>query len=469
MCAYAILIAADEGLTVSAGEQSAWLFTTLCKLYPDAVCDRSDAPATDFATERTLGLRLARGAQMDGAPAAAAEYARRLSRAARYDFGTLTDQSVRALYGNTVFLSASRIDRFATCRFHFFLRDGLKAKERRAASFDAPIYGTLVHSVLERAVQQVMAEGGFRQVSRERMRELVSAHLDACLRDMVDPTLLSSGRFSYLMGRNYDEILRVSDVLYDELHDSRFEPTDFELTFGSGGELPPVQTASGDGVVSGAVDRVDVAEIGGRTYYRVVDYKTGRKDFDYTDLLERRGLQMLIYLFALEQHGAERYGGPIRPAGVLYVPAHDDMLRFPVRPADDAEMDRERLKSHRRKGLLMNDDCILQAMDPCGEAESDLLPFKKTKAGLTGDLMDPGQLAMLRRYVDSALRSVTEEIRRGNVRPNPYTQGPAGSCTWCPYADVCHLDLCENELRSLRATSAAEFWARLAEREARNG
>ena len=214
---------------------------------------------------------------------------------------------------------------------------------------------------------------------------------------------------------------------------------------------------------------MDVAEIGGQTYYRVVDYKTGRKKFDFTDLLERRGLQMLIYLFALEQSGTERYGGPLRPAGVLYVPAHDDMQRFPDRPEDDAKIDGERRKSHRRQGLLLNDEAVLQAMEPCGASQPELLPYKQGKNGPTGNLMDGSQLRHLRSYVGSALRSVTEEIRSGNVRPNPYTQGDTGACTWCPYASVCHLDLCSSEPRVLRATGAEEFWTRLAEKEAQNG
>ena len=458
-------------MSISAGEQSAWLFTTLCRLYPDAVAERSDAPSTAYATEQTLGLQLARGAQMDGAPAGADCYSRRLRQSAEYEFGALTDRRVRDLYGQTIYLSASRIDRLATCRFHFFLRDGLKAAERRTASFDAPLYGTLVHSVFESAVRQVMDEGGFRQVSRERMRSLVRSCLDERLGEMADPTLLDSGRFSYLMGRNYDEILRVSDVLYDELKNSSFEPADFELTFGNGKALPPVPVETGDGgaVVSGAVDRVDVAQIGGHTFYRVVDYKTGRKDFDYTDLLERRGLQMLIYLFALERSGAERYGGPIHPAGVLYVPAHDDMLRFPDRPEDDAKTVSERQKNHCRQGLLIDDDAVLQAMEPCGEANPVLLPYKKSKSGPTGDLMDADRLRLLRRYVDSALRSVTDEIRSGNIRPNPYIRSDTGSCTWCPYASVCHLDLCHIEPRPLSKTKPEEFWARLAEKEAHNG
>ena len=471
MGAYALMCAADERLTLSAGEQSAWLFTTLCELYPDAVMERSDAPSTAYATDLTLGLYLAGGAQVNDAPRGAKEYCLRLRTAAAYDFGSLSSDAVRDLYGQTLFLSASRIDRHSACRFHFFLYDGLKARERKAASFDAPIYGTFVHDVLEKTVRQVMEEGGFRKTEKTRVREIARKYMDAFLRDMVDPVMLSSGRFSYLMDRNYDEVLRVVDVLCDELHESKFVPEDCELQFGYGSALPPVQVATrrGQAVVSGAVDRVDLAEIGGKTYYRVVDYKTGRKDFDYTDLLERRGLQMLIYLFALERSGAERYGRPIRPAGVLYVPAHDDMLRFPDRPEDDAKTDSERIKSHRRKGLLLNDEDVLQAMEPCKDAQPWLMPYKNGRNGPSGDLMDTDQLDMLRRYVDSSLRSVTDEILSGNITPNPYTRGSTGSCNWCPYASVCHLDLCSNEPRSLRATSAEEFWKRLTEKEAHYG
>ena len=471
MGAYSLMCAADERLSVSAGEQGSWLFSTLCKLYEEKVSNRSEAPSTAFATEHTLGLHLAKGAHMIDAPAAANEYCSRLLSAARYDFGSLSPDTVRSLYGRTMFLSASRIDRYSTCRFHFFLYDGLKARERKAASFDAPIYGTFVHDVLEKTVRQVMQEGGFHRTEKQRVRDIAEKYMDAFLTDMIDPAMLSSGRFSYLMDRNYDEVLRVVDVLSEELKKSLFEPVDCELQFGYSGSIPPVQitTPDGNAVVSGAVDRVDIAEIGGKTYFRVVDYKTGKKDFDYTDLLERRGLQMLIYLFALERYGPDRYGRPVLPAGVLYVPAHDDMLHLRERPEDDAKAVSERIKNHVRQGILLNNDEVLQAMEPCGESQPSLLPYRKGKNGPTGNLMDTGQEKLLRKFVEDALRSVTEEIRSGNVRPNPYTRGTYGSCLWCPYSSVCHLDLCCNEPRSLRTTAAGEFWTRLAQKEAENG
>ena len=468
MGAFSLLCAADARLTLSASGQCAWLFKTLCELYPEAKASGSCAPSTDFATGQTLGLLLARGAQMREAPPEADAYARRLRAAAAYDFGTVASDTVRGLYGQSVSLSASRIDRYSDCRFHFFLYDGLGARERKAASFDAPIYGTFFHDVLEKTVVQVMEEGGFHQAQKPRVRQIAKTYMDAFLREKIDPALLSSERFSYLMGRNYDEVFRVVDVLCDELRSSKFEPADCELQFGFGKALPPVRvtTPAGAALLTGAVDRVDLADIGGRTYFRVADYKTGSKDFDFTDILERRGMQMLIYMFALEQYGARYYGEAVEPAGVVYVPAHDGLQSYPDKPHSDQKIADDRQKNHARKGLLLNDPAVLRAMEDGGPLPV-LMPHQC--ASPAEGLMDRQQLAMLRRYVNSALAEVTSDIYSGCVDPNPYVRNQMSSCRYCPFAGVCHLDLNGTEFRTLKSTKAEEFWERLRRKEADHG
>ena len=103
---------------------------------------------------------------------------------------------------------------------------------------------------------------------------------------------------------------------------------------------------------------------------RVVDYKTGRKDFDYCDVLNGLGLQMLLYLFALEDHGRAYLGVSAEAAGVLYFPARAAVL--PVEgPVEPQEARLLRQKEARRKGLLLLDEDVLQAMD--GSEESRFL------------------------------------------------------------------------------------------------
>ena len=66
--------------------------------------------------------------------------------------------------------------------------------------------------------------------------------------------------------------------------------------------------------VEGKIDRTDVMEQDGVQYVRVVDYKTGKKEFKIGDILHGINMQMLIYLAALIQNGQ------YQPAGVLYMP-----------------------------------------------------------------------------------------------------------------------------------------------------
>ena len=471
MGSYLLLCAPSDSLTVSVGGgQSAYLFSTLCKLYPDAVRPCSDAAPTDYATARTMGLRLAQIRSGADAPEEAIRYRDRLLQAGDYDFGSLSRDAVQSLYGSKLRLSASRIDRYASCRFAFFLRDGLRAQERKTAAFDAPVYGTFVHYVLEHTLRDVKDLGGIKRVDNEALQRISEKYMDEFLREKVDPILLKSQRFSYLLHRNYTEISRVVEVLGNELRAGEFVPADFELTFANGGALPPVevQTAKNSALISGAVDRVDLFKQGDHTFFRVVDYKTGKKKFDYTDLLEGRGLQMLIYLFALREHGAAYYGTNIHPAGVLYVPAHDDLLFLSQRPEAGGEA-KDREASHRREGLLLDDPILLQAMEPSGNSSPKLLPYKMQKNGPVGNLMDLDQLNLLERYVNRTLADMTDQIFGGSVTPNPYVRGSMGSCTYCPYGGVCHPDVCASELRSLKSTKPQEFWARLTQKEERNG
>lgn len=138
------------------------------------------------------------------------------------------------------------------------------------------------------------------------------------------------------------------------------------------------------GVVEGFVDRVDVWQSGGRPYVRVVDYKTGKKSFDYTNVLHGRGLQMLLYLFALVRQGGHLLHGEPLPAGVLYFPARIERVSVRDRLAQ-AEIEKERRKQLRRSGVLLNSDPVLEAMEPCGGSPR-FLPYTLDKEGRkTGD------------------------------------------------------------------------------------
>ena len=222
--------------------------------------------------------------------------------------------------------------------------------------------------------------------------------------------------------------------------------------------MPPI-TIDGSRMqaeLQGFVDRVDQWQETEGSFFRVVDYKTGRKDFDYCDIFNGIGLQMLLYLFALEEGGEKILGAASVPAGVQYFPA-----RVPVLSADgsltDEQAEKLRAKEWRRKGLLLDEEPVLQAMEP-GEAPARMCYTVQRDGSRSGDLATREQMRTLRAYVYRVLARLVDEIASGNVTPNPYTRGTShNACAFCPYGTVCHRDEVEGR-RNYKAMTSQRFW-----------
>ena len=390
------------------------------------------------------------------------DYQLRLWEKSRSRFGIVSEEQVRALYGDSVFLSASRIDKFADCRFAFFMRYGLKAQTDDPVRFNAAAFGTFVHAVLEETAGLVMERGGFGNVSREELEQLADEVMDAYAEDALRDLTDSGERFRFLFRRNREEAQAVACDLWDEMAASDFTPAAFELAFGEHGDLEPIviRTEKAQSHIEGFVDRVDLCRVGEKTYVRVVDYKTGTKDFDYADLTIGSGLQMLIYLFALRQSGKDLFGDELTPAGVLYQPAKENIGSYKARPTEQ-EVEKTKIGEHRRKGLILDDDLVLEAMEHCGNSPR-FLPYSVKKSGRTGDLASEKEFAVLEKYVFGKLRRITDEIWSGDVTPDPVVRGSENSaCRYCDFRDVCQKDLADHKPRRLRTINNRAFFGEI--------
>lgn len=382
-----------------------------------------------------------------------------------YELGTVAREHITGLYGESLTLSASQVDRQAECRLSYFLKYGLRARERKEATVDPAEFGTYVHAVLENTAREVMEQGGFHQVSLDDTLAIAKKYSDEYAREHFSQ--IDSQRMEYLFRRNTQELDLVVRELWEELSAAQFAPTDFELYFGTDGKMPAIEVPSKQmaAQLQGYVDRVDTFEVAGVKYFRVVDYKTGKKDFDYCDVFNGVGLQMLLYLFALEQEGQEMFGSSRIPAGVQYFPA-----RVPYISLDGAEENEEkdRRANWKRRGLLLNDELSLTAMDPADDMPR--LSCKRKKDGtLVGDIADREQLRALRQYVFMVLSNMVDEIASGRVDPNPYTRGTShDACAFCPYGAVCHKESVQGR-RNYKTMTAQRFWEEIDREVKSNG
>ena len=118
-----------------------------------------------------------------------------MERARHMERGSLSPEAVRSLYGHSIAMSASRIDRVKSCHFGYFMEYGLRAKERKKAGFEAPEIGTFLHYLLENGNRDVKAQGGYGQVADEELRRMVRNYVKRYADECIDDYPHKSARF----------------------------------------------------------------------------------------------------------------------------------------------------------------------------------------------------------------------------------------------------------------------------------
>ena len=462
---YQTLRSASLSLQLSAsGEEPSYLLRRLSALFGGLRTADAEAVLLDAAEADAELLRAA-----PELPEDASSDLRELAEKSRYRFGSVDEQTVRSLYGESFRFSPTQLDRLTGCRFAYFLSYGLHAKEDEPVTFDAPAFGTFVHEVLEKTAKTVRERGGFTAVSEEETAAIAAAEADRYAQEKLLP-LLEDPRFRFLFARNREEAIAVSRSLAQELAVSDFVPEAFELEFGEGKALAPIRAEGKKAAcrVIGTIDRADLFRRDEKTYVRVVDYKTGPKKLDYAELAEGKGMQMLLYLFALRKSGKALFGTELTPAGVQYFPAKYGLLTAKeALTAEDAEKLRD--SRHERGGLLLHQDEVVQAMEHF-DGEPRFLPHSMNHGRLTiKDLADEEQFALLERYVFRRLGELADELAEGRVTPNPLRRGEQHSaCDWCEFRDVCHPDFVPSENRNRKELKPEQFFDELRRREARH-
>ncbi len=389
--------------------------------------------------------------------------------------------TAQKLYGQTLRLTASRLDKFYSCRFAFFLQYGLKAKPRKVASFAAPEMGTFLHFVLENTLaildtQQGGAAAATKDAAFAVMKQVVQQYVEQQLGGLQNKT----ARFRYLFRRLVKSMEAILEDVLEELKESAFRPIDFELDFSERGDLQPV-TCQDEAVTAqliGKVDRVDGYIRNGKLYIRVMDYKSGKKAFSLSDIWHGLNMQMILYLYALQEHGVERYQerlleeiNSIEPAGVLYIPAREELVDAD-RDITEESLRLLRQKELRRSGIVTDDMDILEAMEQGLSGEARFIPVKLKAAGKDGEttfaavssIANLEKFGKLARYTKKKLMEMAHAVTQGDVQANPYRSGQQEYCAWCEFRAACQFDERAGDgARVLRSIGTEEFWESLEE------
>ncbi len=362
------------------------------------------------------------------------------------EFGIENKELATELFGKSMYISASKTEKFYKCPFGYFCEYGIKAKPRREAEMDPAQTGTLVHYALERFLRENPKEE-FTHFKQDTVREKVNEIIDDYVCEMLGGYSEKDASFIRTINLIKENTLRIVLHLVDEFSQSRFVPVDFELSINNDGDIAPylINLENGGTVkIIGSVDRVDAYKTEENTFIRVIDYKTGGKDFKLGEVFEGLNMQMLIYLFAIWQNGGERYEN-VLPAGILYFQAKSPRMTSSALPrnADASAVKSKMYQDSKMSGMVLNNIDVIDAMEKDGA--NLFVPAKLDKSGnAAGNVISIRKLEALRDKVNSNIRKMAESLQSGEINALPTEKG----CDYCKYRDVCKREE-DDEIREI--------------------
>ena len=378
--------------------------------------------------------------------------------------------AARALYGQSLQGSVTRLEQFASCAYAHFLKYGLELMERQEYELEAVDMGNLFHQSIDRCFA-VMKERGqdWRGLTEEGRKQLVKECVARVTEEYGNTIMASSARNAYLAGR----VERITDrtiwALAEQVKKGDFEPTGFEVSFSAIDNLKAMRISLSEDEelqLRGRIDRLDLCEDEQHVYVKIIDYKSGTTSFDLAALYYGLQLQLVVYMdAAVEMEERNHPDKEVVPAGIFYYHINDP-LADKQEGMTVEEIEKQILRQLRMNGLVNSELDIINHLDRDIQKESDVIPVA-IKDGYVQEsrssVASTRRFEDLRRFVNHKLQEAGKDILKGNIGLKPYKQASRTACDYCPYHAVCGFDTktAGYGYRRLAGLKPEDIWAQI--------
>lgn len=361
----------------------------------------------------------------------------------------LGEESINSIYGNSINMTQSRIDRFVSCPMNYFCKYNLSLDANRRVEFDSSNIGTFMHSILENFFIELKVRGkSISEISDAEKNEIIEKAAQRYTALCFEGVSETSARIKNTVRKLCRMARPIIDGLCDEFSNCEYKPTFFELKIehNSDGFPSPAIFNTGSGkriCIFGTMDRVDTFKKGDDVYVRVVDYKTGGKDFSPKDIEAGENLQMFLYLKSVIDTESNEFrekielgkDGKMIPAGVIYVKTGVADGSISKNEPDSAVASVK--KNQERLGMILDDADSIAAMNP------DFIPVKYKKDG-EPDAHSKSRLYTLDGWerinetINDVMTDICDRITDGDIDALPLKKGgKAKVCEYCDFKPIC--------------------------------
>ena len=341
--------------------------------------------------------------------------------------------------------SVTKFEQYRSCPFAYFARYGLLLEERQMYRFSAPDLGMLVHGALRILGEDLLRKNKqWHDLLEEDILSVCRQAAESLVPYVQHDILMSNAYFAQIKERLIQTLARTVRRLCEFSASSQFHMEGLEKAFGSkGSPWEALRFTLPDGlevVVTGQIDRIDSMRAGDAKYVVIIDYKSGRKQLDLSQVFVGLELQLLTYMYvALLNMGEDAV-----PAAILYCYVRNDKTSLD-HVAGEEEKKTLYDKKSRLSGYYLDDREVMTALDTSMEGYSDFLNLRLKKDGTMSNtsrtMYDERGWQKLLTLAAARIREIAGRIDSGDIAVRPILLGQASPCRYCPYHAVCRFDV----------------------------
>lgn len=376
----------------------------------------------------------------------------------------LKSDIAKLLYEGQIKYSASRINTFARCPFEYFLKYGLGAYSRDEWDITPANMGSYAHRVIYDFCTEVEKDAkdngekinAWRSLSDSDRETLINKIIDDTCNKITASAVRDKERTESIFRRMGKTVSSAAALVQRSLSAGDFAENGMERVF---------ETELSDKVaLKGLIDRIDTCETdNGEKYLRIIDYKTGRTEFDVVNIANGYDMQMVIYALAMHEEMKES-GAEV--SGIYYTGVKSSYTDLKSKVTEDnIKETNERNKRLDGVTFAAEDEKarlkMLYSMDN-GIIENGASSFANIKINDEGEAVGVHSLDEingLMEHVKEQIIDMDDRARSGDISLNPYNtnNGQGGVCAYCDYASVCKFDEQHKALREKEGTRD-EVW-----------
>ena len=360
----------------------------------------------------------------------------------KYVATPLSKEIVKLIYGETIRASISRMELYAGCAYAHFLKYGMELKENAEASFEARDLGSVYHGVLDLFATKLDRRGlTFADFSEEEGKELIAEAVKEYCEEYEQGLLKEDEQSAYTIEKITKIMERTVETLKYHLLSGRFKTLGHEYSFEREIELLNGETMR----LNGKIDRIDLYETDGKIYVKILDFKSGKKDIDITDIYHGVQQQLAVYMAeAVHRERARHPEAKVIPSALMYYTIDNPMVTS-KEPITQEALETEIKKELRVKGLFENSLENIEGLDKNVAGDGLVLPLKIKK---DGDLDSNSkkraatteEFENLLSYVERLIQSIGTRITDGDKAINPMCGDSTDACRFCNFRAACRFD-----------------------------